>query len=190
MPEWKDLYGEPTDPVYVAFRDGVIRANDDVTDAWRWRWSPRHKGWFTYAVQKWILDDVGIADTSAGSSFDLIKNDDLAVERARATGFLPVVFRDVQAAYARHTSRWPNLVWSWRGGGDWRNAMNRARPDYPDTDPETGSGPADDPIDRLTPECKQRIADVRAFAARGDITTAQAQRLIAKIVEECTVDPD
>jgi hypothetical protein len=181
-------YGEPPDPVYVAFRDGVLKANDDTTDASRWRWSPRHKGWFTYSVEKWILDDVAVADTPPGYSFDLIKDDDPDVERARASSVLPPLFREVQAAYGRHHARWPNLVWSWRGGGDWRNALARTDPLNPDPRPDAKPDPGD-VIDRLTPECKQRVADVRAFAKRGDITAAQAQRLIAKIVEDCVVKP-
>ena len=182
MSNWPNVNAEPVDPVYAAFRDGVVKVNDDLRDAFRWRWSPKHKGWFAYSVKDWILDDVGIADTPAGSSFELIKNDDPAVERARAISWLPAVFADVQAAYARHQRLWPNLVWSWRGGGDWRNSMSRAKPDG---GPEPGE-PDPDPIGSLPPECEKRIADVRAFAASGHITAAQAQRLIAKIVEDCT----
>jgi hypothetical protein len=188
MPLFNSLLGEPTDPVYIAFRDGVMKANNDVTDAWRWRWSPKFKGWFTYSVDRWILDDVGVVDTPAGSSFHLINNADPNVEEARTTMFLPPVFRAVEGAYQQHQTRWPNLVWTWLGGGDWRNAMDRADPHQGHPTPDK-TPPTDDPIDRLTPECKQRIADVRAFAARGDITTAQSQRLIARIVEECTVSP-
>jgi hypothetical protein len=44
-------FGPPPDPSYLTFRDGILRANDDLTDTWRWRWSPLHKGWFTYAVK-------------------------------------------------------------------------------------------------------------------------------------------
>jgi len=183
-------FGEPPDPIYVAFRDGVLKANDDTTDAFRWRWAPRHKGWFTYSVEKWILDDIGVADTPPGSSFDLIKDEDPKVEQARASTWLPGLFREVQAAYGRHQARWPNLVWSWRGGGDWRNSLERRDPLDPNPRPDAEPDPGKDVIHRLTPECKQRIADVRAFAARGDITAAQAQRLIAKIVEDCVVNPD
>jgi hypothetical protein len=181
MSNWPSINAEPVDPVYAAFRDGVLKANDDLMDVHRWRWSPKHKGWFTYSVKDWILDDVAAADTPAGS-FDLIKNDDPMVEQARATLWLPDVFANVQAAYARQQKRWPNLVWSWRGGGDWRNAMSRVKPDP--AQPPGGKDPG--PVGRIPAECERRIADVRAFAASGHITAAQAQRLIAKIVEECT----
>lgn len=185
LPEWDQLYGVPPDPIYLAFRDGVLRANDDLTDAWRWRWSPRNNGWFTYAVAQWVLDDVAVADTSAGFAFDIIRDDDPDVERARSASVLPDLFRRVQAAYSVHRARWPNLVWSLHGGGDWRNAMSRhGSPSGPTVDPDVDSASS------LPLECKKRIADVRAYAARGDITSAQAQRLIAKIVEECTLRPE
>jgi hypothetical protein len=187
MNDFEPHFGLPPDPVYIAFRDGVLKANDDVTDRWRWRWSPSHKGWFTYSVQRWILDDVGVADTPAGTSFDLIKNDESAVELARADTWLPEIFARVQTGYARNQARWPGLVWTWLGGGDWRNAMDR---DDPGT-PRRPDGSHDEP-GRHTPlnrECQQRVADVRSWIANGTITAAQGQRMIAQIVEQCTVNP-
>lgn len=181
---------EPVDPVYVAFRDGILRADDDVTDALRWRWSPRHRGWFTYPTAKWILDDVQVADTPAGYSFDLIKGDDLEGEKARARMWVPPLFRAVQAAYARHSASKPGLVWTWRGGGDWRDAIQRPPQPAPVPDPDPDPPPNGDPYASLNAECKRRIDEVRAWAARGDVTSVQAQRMIAKIVEECTLGPD
>jgi len=59
----------------------------------------------------------------------------------------------------------------------------------PDGHHPGGPGPADgdDAMDHLTPECKQQVSDVRSWAARGDITAGQAQRLIGQIVERCTL---
>ncbi len=90
------MVGVPIDPLYVKFRDGLMKANDDVRDALRWRWSPRHGDWFQYSVAEWILDDVAIPDTSPGSSFHLTQEDEERVERARADSFYPDVFARVQ----------------------------------------------------------------------------------------------
>lgn len=178
-------FGMPVDPTYVAFRDGVLQANDDVIDKWRWRWNPSHKKWFTYAAADWILDDPSLPDTSPGTGFELIKNDDPSVERARADSWLPDVFARVQAAHQSNASKWPNLVWTWRNGGDWRSAVSRkvAQPSIPG-----GRGPSDDEngMDPLTPECVQRVKDVREWVRRGVITSVDGQRLIREIVAECT----
>jgi hypothetical protein len=180
MPFLDNPLQEPLDPTYVAFRDGLLNAINDLADAHRWRWSPRKKAWAEYPASGWIMDEVGIADTPAGSGLDQLFNaGSPEVAKARASYWLPPVFKEVQGAYARHEHNWPDLVWSWRGGGDWRNATKR-----PD-------GPIKDGGDRkLDPECEKRIEDVRSFQARGDITAAQAQKIIAKIVEDCTGTAD
>lgn len=178
------MVGVPIDPLYVKFRDGLMKANDDVRDALRWRWSPRHGDWFQYSVAEWILDDVAIPDTSPGSSFHLTQEDEERVGRARADSFYPDVFARVQQRYARYKDRWPGLVWSWHGGGDWRNSLQRAT-SAPMPPPAPGPGNPSRP-EPLPPECEKRIADVRAYAAKGYITAGQAEKMINEIVADCT----
>jgi hypothetical protein len=182
-------FGVPPDPGYVAFRDGLLKANNDVIDKWRWRWSAKHAGWFTYAIDDWILDDVGLPDTAPGSSFDLIKNEDPTVELARTDTFLPDVYARVQEAHSRFEKRWPYIVWTWRYGGDWRSVM--ARPPYPvppDIPDPGGVGPStgDDWMTHLNQECVERVEQAREWVRRGYITSVDGQRLIRAIVEECT----
>lgn len=181
-------FGVPTDPTYIAFRDGLLKANDDVIDKWRWRWSPTHAGWFTYAVADWILDDVGLADTAPGSSFELIKNDDHAVEMARADNFLPDVYARVIQAQSRYEGRWPNLVWTWRYGGDWRAVQPRpsGSSTYPGEPGGPGPATGDEWMTHLNQECVQRVEEVREWVRRGVITSVDGQRMIRAIVEECT----
>lgn len=173
-------FGVPTDPSYLAFRDGLLVANDDVIDKFRWRWSAAHSKWYTYSIDAWILDDVAIPDTSAGSGFELIRNDEADVEKARADLWLPDLFRRLVSDAAKYRDRWPNLVWTWRNGGDWRVAQSRSGAGTPD---ETGGG---DWETGLTPECVKRVKDVREWIRRGVITAVDGQRLIREIVAECT----
>jgi hypothetical protein len=132
------------------------------------------------------LDDVGLADTAPGSSFHLVQNDEPRVELARADTFLPDLFARVQENHKKHRATWSYLVWTWHGSGDWRSAVPRTpAPDpYPVPDPwDPGDG---DWTTGLNAECVQRVRDVREWVRRGDITAADGQRLIRRIVEECT----
>lgn len=166
------LFGVPPDPAYILFRDGLLIANNDVTDESRWRWSPGKKTWNDYRLVWWSLEDVGIPDTSPGTTFHLIRDDDPAVERSRADLFLPDLFSRLSQHYARYGTSRPNIVWSWHDGGDWMDAKAIA--------PEkTGSG-------GLTVECIQRVDNVRAWVRRGDMTAADGQRRIREIITECT----
>ncbi|TQM65059.1 hypothetical protein [Humibacillus xanthopallidus] len=180
-------FGPPADPAYLSFRDGVMVANDDLPDRFRWRWNPGHKRWFTYPASKWILDECGVTNTTPGSGFDLIRNDDSAVERARADTWLPELFARVSEAYEKQRRLWPNLVWTFHGGGDWRSAVAREG-GYPDVDHPGDTAPPDDAswTDGLNPDCVKRVNEVREWIRLGAITTADGQRLMRKIVEDCT----
>ena len=172
----------PTDPVYLRFRDGVVKANDDLIDKWRWRWHPRSGNWYAYSVNEFILDDVGLADTTPGYGFDDIGQGDPDYERSRADFRLPDTFRRVQAAYETSKARWPHMVWTWRGGGDWRSAIRRTGTGAP------GPAPTDTDWKKgLTPECVQRVQDVRRWEQLNVITAADAAKLIRQIVADCTV---
>ena len=165
-------FGVPTDPNYIAFRDGYLKADDDITDALRWRWAPAHKAWFKYPPNKWILDDVSLPDTAGPWSGFL--------RPGSADLYLPDVYERVSADYRRYQARWPGLVWTWLGGGDWRVASSRT----PGSSDE-GDGDSDDDV-IVTPECDRRVREVREWLRRGVITGADAQRMIHDIVATCT----
>jgi hypothetical protein len=178
---------EPIDPKFIKFADGLRRANDDTRDTRRLRWSPQHGDWFTWSVDEWILDDVGMPDTPPGSSFEIYMRRYPSgeapdnVEEATAKTSFGDIFTRVEAVYAKYASRWPGLVWTWHNGGDWRNAIKRSAPGE-STDPVV----VEPPIIDVPPECMKRINEVRAFIANGIITAAQGQKMINEIVGQCT----
>jgi hypothetical protein len=75
-------FGEPVDPAYVAFRDGLNGAVGDPGDRSRLRWSPRHEHWFRYSADEWVLDDIGLPDTSPEGAL-------------KQTGFWPTTYEVV-----------------------------------------------------------------------------------------------
>lgn len=175
-------YGLPTDPKYISFRDGWMKANDDLIDAYRWRWNAGQAKWYGYPAATWILDDIGIPDTSVGSTIEflhLLRDDDPGAEQARADRYLPDVFSRLQQAHAKYSPKWPNLVWTWRNGGDWRSAVSRGSSQHPgDANPPSGI--------QLHPDCLRRVAEVQEWMRRGVLTSIDGQRLIRDIVEQCT----
>lgn len=174
-------FGAPPDPRYLAFKQGAQRANDDLTDAHRWRWAPGHGSWLTYSMTAWIMDDVGIPDTTPTFSLDFGDDSDLGSDL-----WMPELFRRIDASHQKYRSRWPDttvsgrggLVWTWRNGGDWRVAIPKVDGGGHDDDPQ--------PPPTLPAECLKRVADVREYMRQGIITAAEGQRLIRTIVDECT----
>jgi hypothetical protein len=158
-----------------------MTANNDLIDAYRWRWNPGQARWFGYPAESWILDDIGIPDTSAGTAAEghYIGDDDPAVERAQADMWLPDVFARLQLAHSRYSPRWPNLVWTWRNGGDWRSAVSRGNNPHPGDPNPPGAI-------QLNPACLKRVAEVQEWMRRGVVTSIDGQRLIRDIVEQCT----
>jgi hypothetical protein len=164
-------FGAPTDAGYTAFRNGYLRALDDITDALRYRWSPAHKNWYTYSPVSWILDDVSVSDTPGPQGYLSSNATDL---------WLPDVYKRVTADYERYRARWPGLVWTWWGGGDWRVAIMRTGND------RTGPGGTPGTRPPLNPECERRVNEVHEWLRRNVITAADAQRMIRDIVARCT----
>jgi hypothetical protein len=171
------LHDVPPDPIYLAFAEGLFKADDDLGDQWRWRWSPHHNRWFTYPITGWILESVGIPDTPLPFNFRF-QSDEADPLDFGVTIWLPDLFRKVQATFTANSARWPSLVWGLHGGGDWQNATER--PTLPPELPQPGAGKKVE----LSQECLKRVADVRAFEARGDISSAQAAKMIDQIVHE------
>ena len=167
----------PTDPAYERFRDDLKKVAKDPDRTARWRWHARDGKWYAYAEGDWVLEDVGLADTSPQmamqSAFGFPKPSWSVNEL-----FLPDLFRRLQGAYAEAETKYPGAVWSPWGGGDWRNAFKRSGPIPVPPKP-------DDPPP-LNPECERRIKDVQTYHRRGFITYDQQQVLIADIVAECT----
>lgn len=174
-------FGAPPDPRYLSFKQGIKKANDDFADRWRWRWAPGHGAWLTYSADSWIMNDVGIADTTPGLGLDF-GND----SRLDSDLWWPDLFARLDAVQRHYRARFPDttaggkggLVWTWRYGGDWRVAIPHPN----------GGGHSDPPPNghTLPPECLKRIEDVREYVRRGIITAAQGQRLINEIVADCT----
>lgn len=174
------LHDVPPDPVYVSFAEGLFKADDDFADQWRLRWSPSHKKWFTYPLKDWILENVGLPDTPPPWNFRFGSEETDPLDFG-VTMWLPDLFRKVQATFTANAARWSYLLWGLHGGGDWQNAT--PRPPRPPKPPKPGPGKKIE----LSQECLKRVADVRAFEARGDISSAQAAKMIDQIVHECTV---
>lgn len=167
-------FGAPLDPVFIAFREGLANAFEDlIFDSKRLRWSPDHGKWFTYSIQGFILEDVGKPDTSLTFGVQMVR-DRITTD----TLYVPDQFARVQEAYAQDKKKWPALVWSVTGSGDWRNVIKRVPGNSPPPPPPAA------PV--LPKECLQRINDVRAYQANGFITAAQAQKMINQIVADCT----
>lgn len=177
------LHEVPPDPRYLSFAKGLFKADEDLADQWRWRWSSLHSGWFTYSLKDWVLENVGVPDTPLPYSFRFgADEDDPSAFSVKM--WLPDLFASVEAVYAANKGRWPGLVWALHGGGDWQNALGRpvgGPPGKGGTEPGGDGG--------LSVECMKRVADVRAWEKRGDISSAQAARMIDQIVHECTVGP-
>jgi hypothetical protein len=170
-------FGAPLDPAYISFRDGYLRAVDDFADQSRWRWSPHHEHWYVYSQHEWILDDIGIGDT-AGTW--------VALNNASATSadlHLPPVFRAVSTQYRRYVKRWPGLVWTFRNGGDWREALSR----NPKRTPGPGTGKGLPPTPALPAQALAQITQVQEYVAKGLISVADGQRLIRDIVAKWTL---
>jgi hypothetical protein len=165
----------PVDPAYEALRDGILRARADMADLQRWRWSPGRGQWLSLPITDWMLENTQLPDTAQPESMYLAHGDPSLLDM-----YVPELFAAIRAAYDRYKSRWPDLVWSSHGGGDWQNLVRR-----------TTGVPVPRPWPRPTPECEPRIQEVHQYAATGVITSAQAQKLIDRIVADCVgVDPD
>jgi len=163
----------PPDPAYLRFKDGIVKTRDDIADRYRWRWSPKDTKWYTYSIKDWILEDVQVADTPVASMVNLWQEQWLDLQ-------LPRVFEALTSAYGRSRARWPTLVWTYLGGGDWRNVTSR-RTGVPDRPPEQ---PPKKPAP-IPQECLDRMTSARKLAEDGYITSAQAQQIIRQIAEEC-----
>lgn len=174
-----DVPGQPpADPAYERFRVGLMEVVDSPSRTNRWRWHSGDGKWYVYAAEDWVLEDVGIPDTSP----------QLAIQQkwgfpestwSVSELFLPDLFRRLGTASKATNTRYPDAVWSPWGGGDWRNAFKRTGPIPPRPPNGNGRGPID-------PECERRIKEVQTYHQRGFITYDQQQQLIAEIVAECT----
>lgn len=173
----------PTDPKYVAFLAGLKKiAEGEAAHAWD-RWDPGEGKWYRWDPADWVLEDVGLADTSVGptlqdKSFRLGQPD----WEYRDFG-APQLFRSVEAAYNRYKAFLPNLrlVWGPWGGGDWRSAWRR-----PSKVPSPPPPPPPPPGSGLPKGCQERIAWVQDAERRGFVVHDVAQRMINEIVAECT----
>jgi hypothetical protein len=171
-------FGAPTDPAYLSFLEGLKKVAADPKATSRWRWHPRDGKWYTYDPTTYVIEDLGLVDTSPEMAFrqswGFPDSTYQVVEM-----FVPELFERLKKAAAAHLARYPsaNLIWSPWGGGDWRNAFERGRQPHPPTDPH---------IPTLPPECVKRVNDVQEWERRGYITHDQAQLQINAIVAECT----
>jgi hypothetical protein len=172
-------FGPPTDPAYVNFLDGLKKVTGDPKATSIWRWHPRDGKWYSYDPAKWVIEDLGLADTSPENALQQEWGFPNSTYRVQEL-FAPELFERLKKASAAYLGRFPraNLVWSPWGGGDWRNAFERGR------DPHPPPGPH--PPSTLPPECVKRVEEVKEWERRGFITHDQAQKQIDAIVAECT----
>src|SRR5438552_2157071 len=166
----------PTDPAYERFLQGLVEVAEHKKP---WRWHGRDQKWYTYDDSaKWILEDAGLADTPPGTA---LRPDNLGFPTSWTVQklFVPDLFAALRSAYGKIVAQYPKLanpVWSPWGGGDWRNAIQRA-----------GGPGRQGPIPPELPAAAlARIARVRAFEARGDLTADEAAKIVAEIVREYT----
>jgi hypothetical protein len=173
MPEYEFTSGEPVDPAYSAFKSGLVKAVAESSAPWRW--SGRHKNWLTYDQTKWLLEDLQLADTPPGDTVREKPGIPPTYEVQALS--VPTLFKHVQEAATAFQKQYPKLNPVWRPfhGGNWRGAHDRTSSDADDTDT------ADLPESAL-----QRIARVRAFEERDDLTADDAREMIRAIIAEYT----
>lgn len=174
-------FSPPTDPMYLRFRDGLQKIADNEAQRMLWRWDPAKGEWYTWATEEWVLEDVGLADTSTGSALR-DKSFGLGTPNWELSDFMvPDLYKRVHAAHVAYAARAPRLrlVWGPWGGGDWRSAWKRPGVVLPP--PAPPSSPTG-----LPAECLKRIEWVRDAEKRGLIVHDVAQLEINKIVAECT----
>lgn len=180
-------FGPPTDPAYVRFLDGLKKAAADGLDASRWRWRGADQHWYTYKVTEWVLEDVGLPDTSTRYAVTSGRGFEGPDAPSGWGGWevidfaVPDLFKSVSKMYSIIAPRWPAAVWSIWGHGDWRNAFRRNAVPPPPAPPRPP-----DFTPQLNAECLRRVNEARQWAASGVITATQSQKIIAQIVAECT----
>jgi hypothetical protein len=179
FPPFHSPFDPPPDPAYLRFLKGLKEVTADPAGKETWRWHGREGKWYVYDTAKFGMEDFGAADTSPQNA--LFSQWGIPHSKWVVNEFqVPDLFGRLQKAYTALVATHPkaaNLVWSPWGGGDWRNAFERP----PGVPPPTTKPPPQPP-----PACMKRIEDVQAYERSGVITHDQAQRLIEKIVAECT----
>jgi hypothetical protein len=134
-------------------------------------------------VAEWIMEDIALAPTPAGSAVVPgwgepgsqlgLPNYVWSVNEL----FVPELFGSLGKAAQSFVAAHPasNLVWTFLGGGAWRNAIRRDKP-----------MPTPQPNPPLPEECLKRVQGVREWERLGYITPDQAQAMIGHIVAGCS----
>jgi hypothetical protein len=169
-------FGAPPDPRYLRFAEGMQEHLKGPDSPERWRWHPRDGVWYSYPLEKFILEEVGLNPTPTSAT--LVWNES---EMRFGPGLtykdleLPQAFRNIDAAYDGFKANYPHAVWSARSG-DWTAALQRIKGQSKPPTTETG----------LSANAKSRIALIRKAESDGDITHEQATELIRDIFAEYT----
>src|SRR5438105_7053439 len=115
----------PTDPAYTRFIDGLKQIASDLSAKGTWRWDAKQQKWSDFPASSWVIEDLGLADTTPepairqwGYPVNAWEIQDYAVADLLAR---------IQKAHASFAVKYSNatLVWSPWGGGDWRNVYER-----------------------------------------------------------------
>lgn len=170
-------FGDPVDPAYVEFKNGLVNAIADTADRWRLRWSPKRGDWFRYDAAVWALDDLGLSDTPPGGALRQRHSWPKVEYEVGSTYELRSLWDRLAKATALYKARYPTLelVWSPWNAGDWRYAFKRASPSPPPP-------PAPPPPSGLPKRAQDQIAQVNQWLAMGTITADQAKKMIEDII--------
>ncbi|MFE6906644.1 hypothetical protein [Streptomyces erythrochromogenes] len=170
--------GDPVDPSYIRFRDGLKGHLSGADMPGRMRWHPKDGKWYSYPLSGYTLSEIGVQATRPPSQFNIEHLGGLTFEsvpKMPNSYELPQIYRDVAAAYERIKHRWPHAVWSARTG-EWRGAASGATPSTPPGSTKPG----------LPQAMHERIAGVDEAERLGYITRDDAARLKESIVGEYT----
>jgi hypothetical protein len=168
--------GPPPDPAYIRFLDGLKAAAASAPPVLSC-WHGQDEKWYLYAWREWALVDVYVAPTPPGLAL-MQEYGAFPKTSWRVNEFsVPDLFSRVQQAWRALHPRFSAmpLVWTFPKG-EWRQPLKR----------QTPTPPPPAPPQVTDPNCVKRIQDVRAYEQAGYISHDQAQRLIERIVADCT----
>jgi hypothetical protein len=173
----------PIDPSFIAFREGLAKAVKDSADRWGWRWHPRDNKWYVYSSTEWVLEDLGLPDTSPEEAVKKKSTWPTPTYEVQSF-FLERLWERLRKAANSYSSRHPgvNLVWSPWGDGDWRSAFKRT----PGVPPVRRNG---DHVDvRLPARALEQVKEIEEWQRRGYISADQAQKMINEVIARNTPD--
>lgn len=165
-------FGPPIDPAYTRFLEGLKKLGQ-----YDW-WHIKDEKWYRYESAKWGMEDIGLPDTSPGNALNAQFVRWTEREWTVQELWVPDLFKLLRKVGTKYIQMYPNLnlVWTPRGGGDWRVAFKR-KPSDPWKEPERKPPPP--------PRCLEQIEQINEYQRRGLISVDTARRLKEAILTDC-----